>query len=102
MKRTFLITLGVVLALAAIIGIIQGLMFLVAIIGAGETPGSVWYLLTIGSAAFGIAAAVAFHASWHAPPARHWGLSLTGVLLGIVVGAILKAGLSVLIAALLA
>lgn len=100
MKRPFLITLGVVLALAAIIGLLQGLLSIVAIIGAGETPRVVWYASIIGSAVLGIVAAMAFRATKNTPGARHWSLSLTGVLLGVLAGAILKGGLAALIVAL--
>ena len=99
MKRGFLLMLGVVLALSAIMGVLQSLITLVAIIGASTMPGLGWYLYMIGAVVFGIAAAIALRASGHAPPARHWGLSLTGGLLGVLAGAILKAGLSVLIVA---
>lgn len=97
MRGPFLLMFGVVLALSAVAGIVQSLILLIAIIGAGNIPSAEWYLSLLIAVTFAVAAAIAFRASGRALPARHWSMSFIGGLLGVLAGALLKGAIYVLI-----
>jgi hypothetical protein len=90
MKHGFLLMFGVVLALGAVSGIVQSLIFLIAIIGAGNIPGAEWFLSLVIAVAFAVAAAISFRSSGTPSPASHWSASLAGGVLGVLAGAVLK------------
>jgi hypothetical protein len=91
MRGAFLLVLGVVLALTSIIGVIQNFILLFAFLGVGNAPSSWWYASVILSAVFVLGAVLSLRIAKHSPPAKHWGASLIGGVLGFVVAGLLKA-----------